>query len=377
MQELNDLIEISRFYGINKSYVIAGGGNTSYKNKEVIYVKASGTTLADIDENGFVALDRKKLSVIATKEYSTNTSEREEQVKNDLMNSRLFPEKGQRPSVETSMHEIINFPYVIHTHPTIANSLLCSYQAEKTIEKLFGASAIFIKYTDPGYILFKKVKERIDAYKANNNGAEPQIIFLENHGVFVSANTTEEIKTIYKDIESKIKSLFKEELTISPLPEHPLTEEIKKTISRIMFDGTSIMTSARKNSLIDSFCVSRDAYNKVALPFTPDNIVYCKAHSIYIKSLDDIAIEIDREVNNFTNKHGYKPKVILIKNIGLFAIGDSNKSTEIILDVFEDLMKVSCGTMNFGGPKFLSTSEIEFIDNWEVENYRRNASKAK
>ena len=107
---LKDLIEISRFYGNNKNFVIAGGGNTSFKTSEVIYVKASGTNLSTIDENGFVALDREKLNLIASKTYSSNPHEREEQVKNDLMNSRLFPEKGQRPSVETSMHEIISYP---------------------------------------------------------------------------------------------------------------------------------------------------------------------------------------------------------------------------------------------------------------------------
>lgn len=378
--DLRDLIEISRFYGKNKSYVIAGGGNTSYKTKEVLYVKASGTKLSDIDENGFVALNRKKLSVIATKEYNSNSTEREEQVKNDLLNSRLFPEKNQRPSVETSMHEIINYSYVVHTHPTIANSLLCSYQSEKTAANLFGTSALFIKYADPGYILFKKAIEQIDKYKADQNSVEPKIIFLENHGIFVSANTIEEIKSIYNNIETKIRSLFKKELNITPIPVHPLTEEIKKAIGTIMFDDSHKVTSIRNNSLINGFCESRQTYKNVALPFTPDNIVYCKAHSIYVESTrnaTNIINEFKRHLNRYIKEYGYKPKVIMIKNIGLLAVEDSAKSAEIILDVYEDLMKISYGTMNFGGPKFMSTSEIEFIDNWEVENYRRSIGNQK
>jgi NAD(P)-dependent dehydrogenase (short-subunit alcohol dehydrogenase family) len=45
------------------------------------------------------------------------------------------------------------------------------------------------------------------------------------------------------------------------------------------------------------------------------------------------------------------------------------------MDVFEDLMKVSFHTRAFGGPRFLSPSEIEFIDTWEVESYRRSVSR--
>mgnify|MGYP006920736213 CR=1 FL=1 len=32
MKEIEQLIEISQFYGRDSRYVIAGGGNTSYKN---------------------------------------------------------------------------------------------------------------------------------------------------------------------------------------------------------------------------------------------------------------------------------------------------------------------------------------------------------
>ncbi len=69
MEPLKDLIDISHFYGKNKDFVIAGGGNTSYKDDKTIWVKASGTTLADITENGFAVLDREKLNSIADKKY--------------------------------------------------------------------------------------------------------------------------------------------------------------------------------------------------------------------------------------------------------------------------------------------------------------------
>ena len=57
--EIQDLIEISRYFGTNKEYVIAGGGNTSFKDNETIWIKASGQSLADLTGDGLVSLSRK------------------------------------------------------------------------------------------------------------------------------------------------------------------------------------------------------------------------------------------------------------------------------------------------------------------------------
>ena len=77
MNELKQLVKISQFYGSDSRYVIAGGGNTSYKNADTLWVKASGHALATITEDGFAVLDRKKLNVISEKQYSSDTATRE------------------------------------------------------------------------------------------------------------------------------------------------------------------------------------------------------------------------------------------------------------------------------------------------------------
>jgi rhamnose utilization protein RhaD (predicted bifunctional aldolase and dehydrogenase) len=66
--EISEIVEISRFYGRDPAYVIAGGGNTSIKDEHVMYVKASGFQLGMIDASGFVALDREVLKVMYEKE---------------------------------------------------------------------------------------------------------------------------------------------------------------------------------------------------------------------------------------------------------------------------------------------------------------------
>ena len=132
MKEIQQLIEISRFYGQDSRFVIAGGGNTSYKNAGQLWVKASGASLATITEDGFAILDRSKLNRMAEKSYSNNAAKREEEVKNDLAAATLS--KGKRPSVETSMHNAIDFAFVVHLHPTAVNGLMCSQNAESDLK---------------------------------------------------------------------------------------------------------------------------------------------------------------------------------------------------------------------------------------------------
>ena len=75
-QEIKNLIEVSRFYGQDKEYVIAGGVNTSYKDDKNLYIKASGISLASIDENGFCVLDREKLNNISKLHFSSDPVKR-------------------------------------------------------------------------------------------------------------------------------------------------------------------------------------------------------------------------------------------------------------------------------------------------------------
>ncbi len=143
MKEIQDLISISRFYGKDSRFVIAGGGNTSYKNEEKIWVKASGSSLETITEDGFAILDRSLLNPMSGKQYSENAAEREEQVKNDLAAATVT--KGKRPSVETSMHNVINYAFVVHLHPTIVNGLMCAVNVTTVLENLFGEKVLYVE----------------------------------------------------------------------------------------------------------------------------------------------------------------------------------------------------------------------------------------
>ena len=122
---LEIIANISHEYGSDHRYVLAGGGNTSFKDEEHLYIKGSGTSLSTITNDGFVKMSRKKLSDIWNKTYSENKDEREAEVLSDMMNSRCLGEENKRPSVETLLHNLFTQSYVLHVHPTIVNGITC------------------------------------------------------------------------------------------------------------------------------------------------------------------------------------------------------------------------------------------------------------
>jgi rhamnose utilization protein RhaD (predicted bifunctional aldolase and dehydrogenase) len=369
---IDQLIKISRYYGRRKEYVIGGGGNTSYKNDDHLWVKASGYPLADITQEGFAVLSRKLLKRISSKTYSGNPAKREQQVKNDLIAASVFPEKNLRPSVEASLHDLIDYTYVVHTHPYLVNAVTCSSQAKNTILRLFGTHALYVPYVDPGYILFKRIENDLLKYKKKYK-RHPRIIFLQNHGVFVGGSTIDEIKTRYDQIFRQIKKSVKNERDKAGKTNTFKIPELLGDAIRNQNGDHAIVFKSRNNSLIRFFTYQTSNTRFITKPFIPDQIVYCRTHPLWLGSGDiNQADRIEKKFKNYTNQHGILPRILLIENKGLIAMEISEKSAQLVLDVFEDAMKISYYSLNFGGPHFMTPRQIKFIEDWEVENYRRN-----
>jgi len=370
--EIQELIEISQFYGKQKDFVIAGGGNTSFKDENHLYVKASGHSLATIGEDGFAQLDRKVLHLIAGKTYSEEAMERENQIKNDLLDARVYPEKGQRPSVETSLHDLLAYRFVVHTHNTKLNGLMCSANAERLTTVLFGNSVVYIPYVDPGYILFKEVESRVNAYK-DLIGSEPKIILLQNHGIFVAADTIEEIREIYSEVISLLDGAIGEIEPATGLPIDPIASKIVPAI-RMMLSGNGLKTlKVVNNSYYKRFLVSESEFQKIALPFIPDGIVYCNSSFIYAEfSGDENALlnELSEKIKAYTETQHKTPKIICIKGIGCILVNDNALAVATLEDVMMDTCRISLCSEKFGGQNPMTPEQVKFIDTWEVEQYR-------
>ena len=68
-EQLAALAAMSNKYGADANFVLAGGGNTSYKSADRLWVKGSGTALATIKPEDFVVLERENLAKMWSAAY--------------------------------------------------------------------------------------------------------------------------------------------------------------------------------------------------------------------------------------------------------------------------------------------------------------------
>jgi len=366
---MDKLIEASNRYGANIEYVIAGGGNTSWKTDDFMYVKGSGTELGTIKADGFVKVDLKKLDGIWSKSYSEDEDKREEEVLVDLMASRFPEEKDKRPSVETLLHGLLPYTYVVHTHPALINGITCSKNAETLISRLFGEKALWVSITNPGYILAKVVKEKINEHI--KSGKEfPLMIFLQNHGVFVSGNTMEEIDSIYDIMFEEInKRINKNPVTVRTSVDSHARKKAEQVIEEAL--GKNLSVLGFYNSDILRFAESQENFAPLTLSFTPDHIVYYGFKPVYSEDL----MSLGDELRNYVKTNDVNPRLAVVKGIGAFAINTSDTLVEKSALLFEDDVKIAVYTDSFGGYQFMPQDKIDFIRNWEVEKYRVSLSK--
>ncbi len=134
----------------------------------------------------------------------------------------------------------------------------------------------------------------------------------------------------------------------------------------------------RNNSVIARFYQNQIEFHKISLPLTPDIIVYCKTRYLYIEhssTAEKILDSFRYQLPHFISEYGYSPRIVVIKDMGIFAFAENYASAEAALDVYEDFIRISYYASLCGGIKFLTPDQVAFIDQWEVENYRRKVSR--
>lgn len=370
---LPELVKISRRYGSDERFLLAGGGNTSFKDNEYLFIKASGFALSTIEENGFVKMLRKSLDSIWTKEYPEDPNSREATALADLMNSKASGEEQKRPSVETLLHNAIPHAYVVHTHPALVNGLTSSQGGKNLAEELFGNKMLWIPVVNPGYVLAVTIKNAMDAYQKEHN-ALPAFILLQNHGVFVSGDTTETIDQTYREIFSVLAERVVRNPDFSPVAvsKEPVNE-LLGTLNRIFEktgEGARRPAEFAVNVEIRNFVQDRQSFHPVSSAFTPDQIVYCGREALFIDEAEPSESFIERLVAEYVGRCGVLPNVIAVKGLGFFGFGANEKAAANAVLLFLDAVKIAVYSESFGGALFLPKDQIDFIVGWEVEHYR-------
>src|SRR3990172_6712876 len=146
----------ARLLGRDRSLVLHGGGNASVKlaeknlfgeEREVLYVKGSGSDLESVETEGFVPVRLDYLRRLASLPALSDP-----QMVNELGTQTLLA-GTPAPSVETLLHAILPHRYVDHTHADAVLSVSNTPDGEKRIRDLYGDKVVVITYIMAGFDL--------------------------------------------------------------------------------------------------------------------------------------------------------------------------------------------------------------------------------
>lgn len=376
---LSQLIRISKAVGKDTSLIQGGGGNTSVKTKDGkhMYIKASGTALKDMNEqNGWRRLQLDLgLSIIKDKSIAQlDTCAREVEVVNQLLLACDDEVTGDaRPSVEAHLHAFLD-KCVIHLHPVAVLAYACAKNGRAELEKLFKNEKfppVWVPYTDPGFILAKRIAKLIDDYQ-NRFGKKPAILFLQKHGLLISENSPDAALQLLREVINCCTSKLRQPKVgkIKPVTQEDIADA-KLCIRRAFFEATGRHATINYfyDDAIAAFWRQKDA-QKMLLPkaLTPDELLYANGPAMWVDDCDSkkIAGRLTSKI-----KKGRKPSVaFLVKGVGLFVAG-TEKIAPTIRDIVESSFSIRTNAFRLGGILTLTKSEQDFINQWEPDAFRK------
>ena len=321
----------------DKLLVQGPGGNVSWKETDKMWIKASGTWLADaLEKNIFLPVDLVHLKkAIAKKQFDVTPV--------------VLDNNGLRPSIETFLHALMPQTVVVHLHAVeILSLLVCENYIEEFISKVPNElSWVDVEYACPGQELADVV------YQALEGTAQPDLIFLRNHGICIGADTIEGVEVILTKVLEGLKFTNHSTKLIKCVAE-PFPVNTAAVYAPINHIG--IQQLALNEKLFVYLTESWAMY--------PDHVVFLGAEPFVYDSI--------LAFNHIVKTQQSLPQIVFIKNMGVFA---KDQVTPTILEQLICFYEVLRRQNDDKRTKTLTTQQIDQLLNWEAEEYRKKNSK--
>jgi rhamnulose-1-phosphate aldolase/alcohol dehydrogenase len=158
--ELEQLVYLSNLIGSDLSLTQPGGGNSSVKRREtdfagrpvdVLRVKGSGTDLRTIARRGFTGLRRDDLDHLRGRQSMSD----DEMM--SFMRACMLDAGDPAPSVETPLHSVLPYRFIVHTHDFATQALTDNPRPQATVRDALGDEAAYVDYVRPGFPLARTV----------------------------------------------------------------------------------------------------------------------------------------------------------------------------------------------------------------------------
>jgi len=367
----------SRLLGRDSSLVLHGGGNTSLKvceknilgeEENILYVKGSGWDLATIEEAGFAPVRIKHLLELA-KLDSLSDPEMVNELKTGMTKA-----SAPSPSVETILHAILPYRYVDHTHADAVVTVTNTDDGMKRVWEIYGDLVVIIPYVMPGFDLARECARRFSA----EAGSGTIGMILMNHGVFSFGDTAREsyerMIRLVGMAEDYLKKNGAWDLKFPPAEQSdkklriPLAE-LRGKISAAA--GFPVILTADSENRSLSFA-GREDVSRISQsgPATPDHVIRTKRVPMIGRDVDAYVREYGKYFEEHAKDHTMldpAPRVVIDREFGVCAVGQSAKAAGIVADLYRHTIDVILRAEALGGYRALSAKDIFDVEYWDLE----------
>lgn len=333
-------VQISRYcaeLGRDPLIVQGAGGNVSWKDGDTLWVKASGTWLAEAqDKNIFIPVDLVEMqSRIAAGEFDFTPP--------------VVNLADARPSIETALHSLMPHKIVVHLHEVNILSHLVREGSKEVLKNSLPPSCrwALVDYFKPGGELARAVAEQIRRHP------NADVIFLRNHGVVIGGQSLDEVNSILSMLVDRLNA---PEFEFSSDLEHPWDEN--KSRERPIISGYCQPDDPSLHMLSNSTALSERLSHDWAL--YPDHVVF----------LGDRALTDYQSLESMNSSD--RPSFLFLPGLGTYQHEGATLAQKLQMRCYFDVVirqskhqKLCC----------IAPAEIATLLDWDAEKYRQQLSK--
>lgn len=321
--------------GADRLFVQGAGGNVSWKDGATLWVKASGTWLAEAESKEiFVQVSLSMLEkALDHRDYS--------------FSPYALEGFALRPSIETMLHALMPQKFVVHLHIVNAVAWLIRMESDSKIAAALGedVSWSMVDYYKPGAELAKAVHSQM------LSKSDIQIILLKNHGVIVGAQTIEEVERLLEKLSVK--------LNITPRNNYPnVVSDFESLQTLLNGSGYEMCLDNNINRLgldPDLYCRLKDSW-----PICPDHVVFLGASAV--------CVDAPSMLHSYLQTLSPEPPFIFLKGYGVLQKSDVSPAKLAQLTFYSDVLQ----RQPIGNSLVcLKENEISSLLDWDSEKYRQ------
>ena len=313
--------------------VQGAGGNVSWKTAEVLWIKASGTWLAEAQNQSiFVPVALPSLrSAIQQGHFSVT--------------AQALEGYTLRPSIETLLHALMPQTLVLHLHPVDALACLVRQDADQELRQRVapGLRYAVVDYQKPGAELAQAVQAQI------RQQPEVEVLFLKNHGILLGAANLEALQQLLTRVMQALQHAVSASLQ-GAAPDLALAAE--------RHPGYAPCSDSSLHCLaVDPLLYARLAHDWA---LCPDHVVFLGAQACCIPSLAQLPKDTTAPF-------------IFVQGAGVLEHRQVSAAQRIQLRFYRDLLLRIPAQAQLAP---LRADQIAQLLNWDAEKYRMSLNQS-